>query len=149
MSKNRQRGFTMIELSIVITIIGVLAALAIPDFMKMTAKSRQTEAKVNLSSLFTAQSGFRDQNLRPAQSFDELGWKPDVEKHVYAYFIFKDSLQPAAGPEYQLPPDVAARLESGEYGGAAMGNIDSDETPDLWVITSEKALENPVNDIHD
>ncbi|MCK4273212.1 prepilin-type N-terminal cleavage/methylation domain-containing protein, partial [bacterium] len=41
---HNRRGFTLIELMIVVVIIGILAALAIPRFMQATTKSKQSEA---------------------------------------------------------------------------------------------------------
>ncbi|MBI2370572.1 MAG: prepilin-type N-terminal cleavage/methylation domain-containing protein, partial [Deltaproteobacteria bacterium] len=46
---NRQ-GFTLIELMIVVAIIGILAAIAIPNFLRFQAKSKQSEAKTNLAA---------------------------------------------------------------------------------------------------
>ncbi len=51
-AKNK-KGFTLIELMIVVAIVGILAAIAIPNFLNYQAKSQQTEAKVNLGSIFT------------------------------------------------------------------------------------------------
>jgi type II secretion system protein G len=48
---NRQRGFTLIEIMIVVAIIGILAAIAIPMFMSEARKAKTTEAVVNLQKL--------------------------------------------------------------------------------------------------
>jgi len=50
--KNRSRGFTLIELMIVVAIIGILAAVAIPSFMKYIRRSKTTEASMNVRKLY-------------------------------------------------------------------------------------------------
>ena len=54
-----QKGFTLIELMIVVAIIGILAAIAIPNFLQYQLKSRQSEAKTNLGAIQTSEVAFQ------------------------------------------------------------------------------------------
>ncbi len=52
MAKRNRKGFTLIELMIVVAIIGILAAVAIPAFMKYIRRSKTSEATMNVRKLF-------------------------------------------------------------------------------------------------
>lgn len=57
MLKNK-KGFTLIELMIVVAIIGILAAIAIPNFLNYQCKARQSEAKTALGTVRTLQEAY-------------------------------------------------------------------------------------------
>src|SRR5215510_2575104 len=60
-SFRKQEGFTLIELMIVVAIIGILAAIAIPNFLQYQMKSRQSEAKTNLQAIKTSEVAFNSE----------------------------------------------------------------------------------------
>lgn len=71
----RQKGFTLVELMVVVAIIGLLSAVAIPSFKKYQAKAKVSEAKLQLSALYTAETAFySDYNIYhtclPMMGFD-------------------------------------------------------------------------------
>jgi len=83
MKKKLLKGFTLIELMIVVAIIGILAAIAIPNFIKFQARSKQSEAKSNLKALFTAEKSYKQ------------------EKDVYTVCNSKMGFAPERGNRYQ------------------------------------------------
>jgi type IV pilus assembly protein PilA len=59
MTKNAvQKGFSLVELMVVVAIIGVLASLAVPKFQVFQAKAKQSEAKNNLSHIYTLEQTY-------------------------------------------------------------------------------------------
>jgi type IV pilus assembly protein PilA len=55
---SKKEGFTLIELMIVVAIIGILAAIAIPAFVNYVKRSKTSEAGANLKSLFTGAAAY-------------------------------------------------------------------------------------------
>lgn len=70
MKKNA--GFTLIELMIVVAIIAIIAAIAIPNLLRSRMQSNESAAIGNLRTICGAQVAFHSANYRYATSFDEL-----------------------------------------------------------------------------
>jgi len=67
-----QRGFTLLELLIVISIIAILAATLIPNFIGFDSEARLASTKTNLNALRTRLSLFRAKEGRYPKDFMEL-----------------------------------------------------------------------------
>jgi type IV pilus assembly protein PilA len=80
-----KKGFTLIELMIVVAIIGILAAIAIPNFLKFQAKSKQSEAKSNLGAIFTGQVSYYGEN-NSYGDFGQINWSPSGQPR-YQYIV--------------------------------------------------------------
>src|SRR5437773_844415 len=154
------RGFTLIELMIVVAIIGILAAIAIPNFMTYQAKARQSEAKVNLGGLFTtATSYFAENNTFSVPTANSLGYLPagNIRYNIWYGGIGSISI-PVAQFKVTAPcstvaptavPVPAGSTAAGLNGFTAgsIGNIDSDAVCDEWEINDLRNLTNTRNDV--
>ncbi len=75
----RQDGFTLVELMVVVAIIGLLSAVAIPNFKKYQAKAKVSEAKLQLSAAYTAQQSFFSDFNMYAGCLTYMGFDPGME----------------------------------------------------------------------
>jgi type IV pilus assembly protein PilA len=81
-----KKGFTLVELMIVVAIIGILAAIAIPNFIKFQARSKQSEAKTNLKGMFQAMKSFYAERDGYGTNLQSVGFIPE-RGNRYAYSI--------------------------------------------------------------
>jgi type IV pilus assembly protein PilA len=132
--RKSNKGFTLIELMIVVAIIGILAAIAIPNFLRFQLKSKSSEGKVNIAAIRTAEESYLAEfgnyvgvtTANPATipgtgkiafvtggNFDTLGWSPEGQV-FFQYAVNYASATPSA------------------YTITAAANIDGDATNQVW-----------------
>jgi len=112
---NNKRGFTLIELMIVVAIIGILAAIAIPNVISYLKKSKTAEAKQFLSTLRTLEEAYKAENDTYSNSLTAIGWTTPTNWKYYSSFSITTATTSA----------FTARV---------VGNIDSDSGTDAWTI---------------
>lgn len=149
---NRTRGFTLIELMIVVAIIAFLSMISIPSFLRFLAKAKRAEAYMNLGSLYVAQKAYwaeRGAYSMNLSGQDGIGWQPEGysggganEKFNYTYGFAggaegKNYFTGKLGtPASQL---VGTKADQNSFVAGAAGDIDGDGEADLLTV----------NDAHD
>ncbi|MFZ5444881.1 MAG: prepilin-type N-terminal cleavage/methylation domain-containing protein [Myxococcota bacterium] len=95
MRKLNRKGFTLVELMIVVAIIGILAAIAIPNFIKFQARSKQSEVKSNLKSLFTAEKSYHQEKDNYSICIRKIGFTPERGNRYHYKVNTTDGVVPA------------------------------------------------------
>src|SRR5437868_3673310 len=129
------KGFTLIELMIVVAIIGILAAIAIPNFVKFQCRSKQSEAKGNLKALFVAEESYRAEfDVYPGcqgavcngNAANPIGFTPKGTKVRYSY---------------DTPGGTSTFIATASVITAFKGEL----SDDLWTINEQNSLANTAN----
>jgi type IV pilus assembly protein PilA len=162
---SKAEGFTLIELMVVVAIIGILSAIAVPNFKKYQAKAKQSEAKIQLAAIYSTEVGALADYDSYATCLTVLGY----EASPRGYYLVGFQAGNAAGVVTRLatcttananvPPTliltaaaaapvasklVGTTLSNTSFTAGAAGNISGATLYDTWIITETKALTNTV-----
>jgi type IV pilus assembly protein PilA len=146
------KGFTLIELMIVVAIIGILAAIAIPNFLQYQSRARQSEARTNLGGIFVSETAYLGENARYG-SFSEIGFTLAGATNRYTYrspapggngattnvanvTMFNAAVGATAAEG--TPAATASSANPAAFTATAAGNIDGDAAIDQWHVNDVK-----------
>lgn len=141
------KGFTLIELMIVVAIIGLLSMIAIPNFTRYVAKAKRAEAYMNLNSIYAAQKAYWAEHGHYTDTLHGIngaGWKPQGyngggtnEQFYYTYGFagggegssyFTGKLQTSASSL------AGSKADKEGFVAIAAADIDGDGQPDILAI---------------
>jgi prepilin-type N-terminal cleavage/methylation domain-containing protein len=165
----RSSGFSLMELMIVVTIIGVLAALAGPRFMAFASRSRQSEMRANLSALARSEIEYFAAHQAYTDDMSKLGWRPEgAPRYLYGFTSntsgsgVNDSatLRSSGGGQFSTTNMVdvfgnpltganlpAAGVSAAGFTLAAVGNVDTDVVLDQWTVNDADVWTNVSPDV--
>ena len=89
--KKQQQGFTLIELMIVIAIVGILAAIALPAYQDYTVRAKMSEALANLAEAKTSVAEYYAANNRMPPTADAAGFNSDVGTDIVASLVYSST----------------------------------------------------------
>lgn len=134
--KRSNQGFTLIELMIVVVIVGILAALAVPRFMRAATKSKQSEAREILKQVYTMERAYFIEHETYI-----LNGVTASSANPLAYLILAIEIMPSARYTYTITMPSAT-----QFSCVATADLDDDPVIDTWTIDQTGTLVNTIDD---
>ncbi|MEM9177797.1 MAG: prepilin-type N-terminal cleavage/methylation domain-containing protein [Myxococcota bacterium] len=144
--RKSNKGFTLIELMIVVAIIGILAAIAIPNFLRFQLKSKSSEGKVNIAAIRTAEESYLAEfGVYVGSAVNPTAGVPGSQKAAFDTGGGFDTL--GWSPEGNVFFQYAVNAPSGEnhYTISAAADIDADSTIQAWGYVKPDNASPPVS----
>jgi type IV pilus assembly protein PilA len=132
-------GFNLIELMIVLAIVAILSAIALPGLMRFVAKAKRTEAYVVLRSLYAAEKAYWIEHGTYSTALlnaDGVGWKPEgTLQYTYGFDQGGEGKGYVVG-KLKAPGSALAgtKATGNEFVIAAAADIDGDGDYDILTI---------------
>lgn len=135
-----QRGFTLVEIMVVVVIIGILGALVVPKLMGRTGESRITAAKVDIATMMQALKLYKLDNQRyptTEQGLQALIEKPSAGPTANGWksggYVEKLPKDPWGNPYQFLSPGVKGEVDLFSYGADGLpGGTGDDADIGSW-----------------
>lgn len=161
-SLRQEQGFTLIELMIVVGIIGILVAIAAPNFSRYQSKARQSEVKIALAAVYGGEKSFYSEYSSYISSMDAIGYAPEGTRRYYhvgwnavhgsaitGYSGTNTNANYAAANNPFSCTNSTAALTANLTGDAQTFTVagsgcirDSQANMDRWTITDTKLIQN-------
>ena len=110
-----QKGFTLVELMIVVVIVGILSAIALPSFLNQQNKAKAACADTQVSALAKEQQVFFAENSSFAADFDALGTTAPTACKGYSTVTLTNTEIEASPTDTTNGFCVKAALSNGSY----------------------------------
>lgn len=118
MKTHLNKGFTLVELMVVVAIIGLLSAVAVPNFKKYQAKAKTSEAKLQLSAVYMSMQSFNLDYNNYGTCLNQMGYDPAREVRSRYYTVGFAAANDAANDE--ISDNQSGPPNCGGVNGTAM-----------------------------